>query len=389
MKRIIFLIIAACSAMLVSCEKNANPVLEVEGGAVQGILEDGIVIYKGIPFAAPPVGDLRGKPLQPVQPWEGILLADHFAPAAIQEPISKDDPIYYREFYEGEEVTYSEDCMYLNVWAPLATLKKPEAKLPVAVWIHGGAMGHGYSYEKEFDGMEWAKRGVILVTIPYRVGELGFGADGLLGFQDQITALRWVRDNIGTFGGDPSNVTIVGQSAGSISCKYLFTFPEAEPLFAKAIFHSGGGLNLMDVPPILPEGTRGEIIPEAFENGAFDRKPILMGWVAMDPAFLGKPTTEDFAARLAARGNKQVYVFDFERDLPGEGPDEPNWGAFHTFELWYSFGTLGRSWRPFTEEDYALSRRMIDAWTSFIRSGNPGWEAATPEDLHTEIFDIE
>ena len=389
MKRTLISALAALALLAIGCEKNTNPIVKVDGGSVQGTLEEGVLIYKGIPFAAPPVGELKGKALQPVQPWEGVLKATQFAPAAVQEPISKDDPIYYREFYEGEVVTYSEDCMYLNIWAPASVVGKPQSKAPVAVWIHGGAMTHGYSYEKEFDGVAWAEKGVILVTIPYRLGELGFGASGLLGFQDQISALEWVQRNIPAFGGDPANVTIVGQSAGSISCKYLFTFPEAEPLFSKAIFHSGGGLNLMENPPILPPGTRGEIIPEAFEKGAFDKKPILMGWVAQDPGFLGKESTEPFAAALAARGNKQVYVFDFERDLPGEAEGEPNWGAFHTFELWYSFGTLGRSWRPFTEADYALSQRMIDAWTGFIRSGNPGWEAATPDNLHTEVFDIQ
>ena len=368
--------------------REGNPVVTVQEGALQGVKADGVLIYKGVPFAAPPVGELRGKAPQPARPWEGILQADHFPPAAIQDPFPKDDPVYYKEFYADGDPEFSEDCLYLNVWAPASTVGRPESKAPVAVWIHGGAFSHGYSYEMERDGEEWARRGVILVTIPYRLGELGFGADGFLGFQDQIAALRWVRDNIAAFGGDPSNVTIVGQSAGAISCKYLFTYPEAAPLFHKAIFHSGGGLNLMDNPPILPKGLCGEPLPAAVENGLFDKKPILMGWVAQDPAFLGKPVTEEFASVLAARGNGNVYVYAFNRNLP-EPEGYPDWGAYHTFELWYSFGTLGRSWRPFTEADYDLSRRMIDDWTAFIRSGNPGWAPADAQDPHTQVFDIE
>ena len=365
-----------------------NPVLAVEGGKVKGIKEDEVVVYKGVPFATPPVGGLRDKPLLPVQPWKGVLTADHFADGAAQEPVSKDDPVYYREFYEGEQVRFSDDCMYLNIWAPSATVAHPEAKLPVAVWIHGGAMSHGYSFEKEFDGMEWARRGVILVTIPYRLGELGFGTPEQLGFRDQVFALQWVRRNISAFGGDPDNVTVMGQSAGAISVKYLLTFPEAGPLFARAILHSGGGVNRMDNPPILPAGTRGEIIPDAVEKGCFNKKPILMGWVAQDPAFLGEATVKEFAG-LITRDNPQVYLYAFNRDLPGEGPDEPNWGAFHSFELWYTFGTLGRSWRPFTEADKALSRRMLDDWTDFAKTGNPGWSPYTPAEPYVETFDVD
>ena len=377
---------------------SGNPVLDITGGKVQGVKEGEVLVYKGIPFAAPPVGDLRGKAPSPVLPWKGTRKADHFAPAALQDPISPDDPIYYREFYKGEELQYSEDCLSLNVWAPASAVGRPDAKAPVAVWIHGGAFSHGYSYEKEFDGAEWAKRGVILVTLAYRLGDLGFGPasqtgpgpESQLGFQDQMAALRWVRQNIGAFGGDPFNVTLMGQSAGAISVKYLLTFPEAQPLFAKAILQSGGGVNEMSGG--LPEGTRGEnhYFGRHMDSGSFDNKPIFMGWVAQDPAFLGKDSILEFAARHAARTDAApLYVYDFERNLPGEGPGEPDWGAFHSFELWYSFGTLGRSWRPFTEADYDLSRRMLDAWTGFAKTASPGWAPYTETNPHVEILDIE
>ncbi|MBQ9410584.1 MAG: carboxylesterase family protein, partial [Bacteroidales bacterium] len=225
-----------------------NPVVEVDGGKILGVKEDDVIVYRGVPFATPPLGELRDKPLQPVQPWEGIFKADRFPDAATQSGVSKEDPLYYKEFYTGGYAPTSDDCMYVNIWAPASAIGHPEAKLPVAFWIHGGAFKHGYSFEISMDGDVWAKRGVILVTIPYRLGDLGFGTDEMLGFQDQIFALEWVRDNISAFGGDPSNVTIFGGSAGAISVKHLFTMPEAQPLFAKGIMQSGGGVNRMDSP---------------------------------------------------------------------------------------------------------------------------------------------
>lgn len=371
--------------------RSGNPVLSIDGGRLQGVKEgDDVLVYKGVPFAAPPVGELRGQPLQGVQPWEGILVADKFRAAAVQAPFPKDDPLYYREFYAEGDPEYSEDCMYVNVWTPASAAGNTLAKLPVAVWIHGGALNHGYSYEKEMDGAEWARRGVILVTIPYRLGEAGFGPDGQLGFQDQVAALRWVQRNIEAFGGDPSNVTVFGQSAGAISVKYLFANPDAKPLFAKAIIQSGGGVNDMSAFPVLPKGTNGEdgYFVRAVERGCFDSKPIMIGYTAQDPGFLGKESTVEFCELVAPRTKEAVYTYEFARNLPGEAPGEMDFGAFHTAELWYTFGTLGRSWRPFTESDYELSRRMLDCWTSFARSGNPGWKAYDAAQKYIEVFDI-
>ena len=385
------ILLAALAVLAVSCGKDPNPVVKVDGGSVQGILEEDVLIYKGIPFAAPPVGELFGKDLQPVQPWEGVLKADTFRAAAMQSAKDPDDPIYYREFFADGEPQYSDDCMYLNIWAPAAAVGKANCKIPVAVWIHGGGFAQGYCFEKEMDGTEWAKRGVILVTIPYRLGAIGFNEEvGLMGLRDQITALKWVRDNIKAFGGDPSNVTIFGQSAGAMSCKYLHAFPEAEPLFARSIFQSGGGINDMTWHPTLPYGTGGLQVPGDVENGCFDRKPIMMGWVAQDPPFLGEQTTLEFADILTARTDKRpIYVYAFNRNLPGEAEGEQDLGAFHSFELWYTFGTLSRCWRPFTEADYALSARMIDVWTNFAKTGDPGFAPYTPSDKHVEIFDVE
>ena len=375
-----------CGKALEKVSRTAgNPIVKVDGGSLIGERQDdGTIVYKGVPFAAPPIGELREKPLQSVQPWDGIKVCDRFPAAAMQPAFDRSDPLYYREFYAEGDPVYSDDCMYLNIWAPAKS-----EKAPVAVWIHGGAFTHGYSFEKEMDGQAWARKGVILVTIPYRLGELGFGTPEMLGFQDQIFALRWVHDNIAAFGGDPDNVTILGQSAGAISVKYLLCNPEAQSLFAKAIIQSGGGLNVMDVPPILPVGTRGEIIPQAFENGAFDRKPIMIGFTSDDPGFLGRPTTLDFCERVSARGNDKVFAYEFARNLPGEKEGEYDFGAFHTAELWFSFATLGRSWRPFTEADYKLSAEMVDAWTSFIHDSAPGWKAWAPGTNNLKVFKIE
>ncbi|MBQ9411002.1 MAG: carboxylesterase family protein, partial [Bacteroidales bacterium] len=153
---------------------------------------------------------------------------------------------------------------------------------------------------------------------------------------------------------------------------------------------SGCGVNTMYSPPINPERTMGgDNIVRALEDGCYDSKPIMTGWVGKDPGFLGKPTILEFCDLMAARGKKDLYVFDFERDLPGEKEGEINWGAFHGSETWYIFGTLDRSWRPFTEGDHDLSERMIDAWTSFCRDGNPGWEPYTPEHHNVHIFDAQ
>lgn len=389
MKNHLFLALFSAVALF-SCQDGINQPVKVDGGLVRGVLDDDVLVYKGIPFAAPPVGELHGKELQPVQPWEGVLEADSFRAAAVQSPKDPEDPIWYKEFFADGEPEYSEDCMYLNIWAPAASVGHPADKIPVAVWIHGGGFVQGYCFEKEMDGMEWAKRGVILVTIPYRLGKIGFEENGPLGLKDQVAALKWVRDNIQAFGGDPSNVTIFGQSAGAISCKYLHTMPEAKDLFVRSIMQSGGGINDMSWHPELPEGTGGEIIPEKVEEGCFDAKPVMMGWVAQDPDFLGKQTTTEFADILTARtDSRPVFVYAFNRNLPGEAEGEMDFGAYHSYELWYMFGTLSRCWRPFTDADYALSARMLDAWTSFAKDSDPGWDAYTPTGKHIEEFDVD
>jgi para-nitrobenzyl esterase len=209
--------------------------VKVEGGMVQGTTEEGLTVYKGIPFAAPPVGDLRWKAPQPVAKWEGVLQATKFAPGPIQggnPPSGK-----------------SEDCLYLNVWTPAKTAKE---KVPVLVWIYGGGFGAGATSEKNYSGENLAKKGVVLVSIAYRVGQMGFfvhpelskespnHVSGNYGLLDMIAGLKWIQKNIAAFGGDPKKVTIFGESAGGIAVSMLCASPLAKGLFSGAISQSGG-----------------------------------------------------------------------------------------------------------------------------------------------------
>jgi len=225
---------------------NANSlVLKVEGGSIKGFLHQDIVSFKGIPFAAPPVGQLRWRAPQPVIAWEGVRDATNFANDCAQAAFGPNA--------DSISKTSSEDCLYLNVWAPSKT--NSNGKLPVMVWIHGGAFMFGSGAQADFSGDKFAKQGIVLVTINYRLGRLGFFAfpalskeqpkefKGNYAYMDQIAALKWVRKNIAAFGGDPNNVTIFGESAGGVSVQSLISIASAKNLFQKGIIESGGGRN--------------------------------------------------------------------------------------------------------------------------------------------------
>ncbi len=216
-------------------------VVSVTGGRAEGVSADGVTSFKGIPFAAPPVGNLRWRAPQPVRPWSGIRRADHFGPRCMQDP--------NRAARLGAPPTpMSEDCLYLNVWTPA---KSPHERLPVMVWIYGGAYVLGTTSRPLYDGAQLAKRGVVVVSIAYRLGAFGFLADpelsaesprhvsGNYGLRDMIAGLKWVRSNIARFGGDPVSVTIFGQSAGGAAVSMLAQSPLAEGLFQRAISESG------------------------------------------------------------------------------------------------------------------------------------------------------
>jgi len=332
-----------------SFAQQPSPV-KVQQGMVQGTLENGLTVYKGIPFAAPPVGNLRWKAPQPAAKWEGVKQATKFAPAAFQggnPPPGK-----------------SEDCLYLNIWTPSKSAKD---KIPVLVWIYGGGFSFGSTAEPGYNGEKLAKKGVVLVSIAYRVGQLGFLAhpelsaenpnqvSGNYGILDQIAALQWIQKNIAAFGGDPKKVTIFGESAGGISVSMLCASPLAKGLFQGAISESGGsfgptraktfpGENMKTLkqaeaegiayaqkvgvssvaelrkmePDKLPMGmgmgggwpiTDGFVIPDdqhrLYEAGKYNDVPVLIGYNSDEGAsFSREKTPEEYYSGVKARYGK-------------------------------------------------------------------------------------
>lgn len=320
--------------------------VRTEGGLVQGVAETGLTIYKGIPFAAPPVGDLRWRPPQPAATWDGVRVADRFGP----------DP------YQGDgKGNVSEDCLYLNIWTPATSA---DERLPVLVWIYGGGFSFGSNSTPVHNGEHLARKGVVLVTINYRVGPLGFlahpelsaesphRASGNYGLLDQIAGLKWVQRNIAAFGGDPDRVTIFGESAGGIAVSMLCASPEARGLFHGAISQSGGSFGptrpttypgenmrtlaqaeasgvayaakagvdsiaaLRQLPPDkLPAGwgsgaawpiVDGWVIPDdqyrLYESGNYNDVPILVGYNSDEGlSFAREKTPDEYAANVRTR----------------------------------------------------------------------------------------
>ena len=225
-------------------------VVKVENGAVQGLpaADPRITSFKGIPFAAPPIGENRWRAPQPAQDWDGVLKAFDFAPISMQAPTVIDkDNIYTREWAVDPDIPMDEDCLYLNVWTPACSA---DEKLPVYVWYFGGGLQVGHTAEMEFDGERIARRGIVVVTVNYRLNVFGFlchreitaeasEAPANFGHLDQQAGTRWVKRNIGAFGGDPDNITIGGQSAGGGSVLSQLTSPQNGGLFQRAIIQSG------------------------------------------------------------------------------------------------------------------------------------------------------
>jgi para-nitrobenzyl esterase len=451
-QRNIFIFFFLASIVITSCRDNS--ILNIEGGQIQGVQSgtEGVTVYRGIPYAAAPVGDLRWKEPQPVTPWEGVKIADKFGNAAYQAA-HQEGEFYQKEFFWEGDAPYSEDCLYLNVWAP--DPGKKSKNLPVAMWIHGGGYMAGWSFEPEMDGEAWAERGVILVTINYRLGIFGFLAhpelsvesphqvSGNYGILDQIAALKWIVNNISQFGGDPENITIFGQSAGAGSVQTLVASPLSKDIPAKAIIQSGGGISerpimrnmklaeaeetgktIMDwagyedlqqmraastedifsafqnymretsqfmmLSPIIDDYVLSEDFSSAALGGRISDIPYMIGSTKDDMGGLGSGDAIGKFCISREEMNGKAYAYQFARPLPG---DES--GAFHSSELWYIFHTLKRSWRPFTEGDNDLSNVMVDAWTNFARSGDPNdannekWTPFTKENPNYMIFKLD
>ena len=437
--------------------------IKTKYGNIEGVIENNCKLYKGIPFAKPPVGDLRFKAPQEVELWDGIYLADKFPNAPMQTPAPSDD-FYGKEFNSDINPQYSEDCLYLNIWTPMEA--KEGDNLPVAVWFYGGGLVSGYSAEKEFDGTEYAKRGVILITANYRVGLFGFmchpwlaeennGRCGNHGCLDELAALQWVKENIVHFGGNPSNITLFGQSSGALTSQTLVISPLTQNLVSKCIMQSGAGyengfgkngsqedfydlgekaVELLEVHSIeelrnvsaekvlevsdqligwyLEQGKGMGYEPvidgyfligdseENQRNGNYLDIPYILGSTANDICTPEGETVPKEDSQLhqgcvkwcehqIELGKIPSYVYYFKRRLPGD-----NSGAFHSADLWYTFGTLKRCWRPFTELDYKLSSEIIDYWTNFMKYGDPNglglckWNPWDNYNNEIKIFDI-
>ncbi len=396
-------------------------------------------IFKGIPFMAPPVGENRWKEPQPVQPWEGVLRCDRFAPTCMQPPYASEGGLIANEFM-GVQMPMDEDCMYLNIWTPA---ESEEEKLPVAVYFHGGAYTTGLSYLNCFDGEGFNKRGIIFVTIPYRLNIFGFLAHPLLteesehkasgnyAYLDLIAGLKWVRRNIRSFGGDPENVTIFGQSAGAGCVRAMCTSPLADGLFRRAIIQSIGVLDhkpftvwgkdlstaeqlgrdfwnycgytsveearqasaqeLLDRFMAFGREKRYETDDEQYAGGYLRFGPVerdgyFYPEISADAIRRGHhkeityvigstaneypymtPCNIAFAENEICLGRKPAYVYYFQYVPPGAEEE----GAHHSVEHHYVFQTLFRSQRPYGGFDFELSNEMADRWAAFFKTGDP------------------
>jgi para-nitrobenzyl esterase len=355
-------LLMACSSMQQGkSSKNIDiTAVNTEAGIVSGVRggDGSVSIFKGIPFAAPPVGELRWKPPVPASHWEGIRKCDVFPPSAMQ---NKPAPfaMWTKEFMAPEE-PLSEDCLYLNLWT---AAKNSDEKRPVIVWIHGGAFTGGSGSVPLYDGEEMARKGVVFITINYRLGVFGFLAhpdlskespdkvSGNYGILDQIAALQWVRNNVAAFGGDPKRVTIAGQSAGSFSVNALMVSPLAKGLFHRAIGQSGGmfgrepglersleeaeqaglkftaSLNVTSLAELRKKTTEevmkaggrsgividGYVIPPSyatFEAGKQHDVPLISGWNADDGVSFGPPAkAETFKAEAEKKYGEMTGEF--------------------------------------------------------------------------------
>lgn len=400
-------------------------------GQVQGTncQWDGVIAYKGIRYATAKRWEY---PVE-VTHWDGIYDATKYGACSYQprafynEEDVPEKAFYFNEFRRGETYTYSEDCLFLNIWVPADAT--PSSKLPVLFYIHGGGFTGGCGHEKHFDGPIWPTKGVIGVTINYRLGPLGFaclpelaaeaGHTGNYGLYDQMTALQWIQHNITSFGGDPDNVTVMGQSAGAMSVQQLCLSPLTDGLFSKAVMSSGAGVHKLLSAPTAEQNydfwrtvmedsgckTLEEFRALSVDNlftswqklKAANRKYSMVASPCLDGSFLTQSGVDALAAGKQknipylvgstshdvmpplifmmainwckaqdAQDRPKSFTWFFDRMLPGD-----NNGAWHSSDLWYWFGTLANGWRPFTDKDYALSEQMTDYLTNFAKNGNP------------------
>ena len=403
-----------------------NYIVNTPCGPLQGCAgaQEGVAAYKGIRYAT--AG--RWEYPQQVTSWDGTYDATQYGNCSYQprafynEEENLKKIFYYNEFRKGETYTYSEDCLFLNVFTP-ENAKEGDG-LPVLVYIHGGGFTGGCGHEKHFDGPVWPTKGMVAVTLNYRLGPMGFlclpqlkeeaGYTGNYGLYDQMTAIQWVKENIASFGGNPENITIMGQSAGAASVQLQSCSPLTGGLFQKAVMSSGCGLGGLMSGSMEKscsfwtevmrrcgcetlEQFRALPVQQLFEQWQLAKKEIKGGNTATFPVndgafavegskphdiyYMAGSTSEDIAPpalqamtrKWIARREKPGYTWYFNRRLPGDDN-----GAWHSADLWYWFGTLENCWRPMEEKDYQLSEQMVSYLYRFAVTGNPNKSGELP-----------
>jgi len=410
---------------------------ETEYGTVRGLpgADPRITAYKGVPFAAPPVGKNRWRAPQPCRKWKGTRDAFEFAPIPMQDIPGLGNVVYNLEWHVDTEIPISEDCLYLNVWTPA---KSKDDKLPVLVFYYGGGFQWGYTAEMELDGERLASRGIIVVSIAYRLGAFGFlshpeitkeapKAAGNFGFLDQQAGLHWVKRNIAAFGGDPERITIAGQSAGGCSvmnqlanranrdiikgaivCSGIIRFPKEQdekdlfrPLSLKEAEEKGkdffeylGVKNLEEARALDPLVIRekyakyrddhsffaGIVDGEFCTGDVFDQ--FARGECA-DVPFLTGNTTDEFIVdgeNVVERSVKEVFEEALRKDpkrrlyyyrFSPDIPGDDHPGCFHSVDLWFFFETLMKCWRPLEGRHFDLARQMANYIAAFVKCGDP------------------
>jgi para-nitrobenzyl esterase len=396
----------SAATLALSLPAAAQPVIDAPAGAVRGSIEGEINVFKGIPYAQPPVKGLRWRAPVPLPRWQGVRPATDFGPACIQ-PTTKTPNLYSPDV----PLPTSEDCLSLNVWMP-----KNAKGAPVLVWIHGGALVSGSSREPLYDGSKLAERGIIVVSINYRLGVLGWLAhpslslespkkvSGNYGLLDQIAALGWVRGNIKAFGGDPSRVTIAGESAGALSVMYLLESPLAHGLFSGAIAQSAYMVSMPELKRSVFGAPAGEAVGQMLSGGL--QAPDIAAMRGMKPQELtDRAAAMGFAPFGVVDGlvlpEQMVTAFDAGRQAPvpiiagfnqGEirslrilAPKAPADAATYEKEIRERYGDLADDFlRLYPAADYAESilattRDALYGWTAerLVRSqtalGKPGY----------------
>ncbi|HYG06240.1 MAG TPA: carboxylesterase family protein [Stenotrophomonas sp.] len=406
----------------------ADEQVTIEGGRVQGRRSDGVLVFKGIPYAAPPVGALRWRAPQPVPSWQGVREARAYGPDCMQKPFATDDAPLTTD--------PAEDCLYANVWRPADA----SAPLPVLVWIHGGGFVNGGASPPSYAGKALARQGVLVFSFNYRLGRFGTfahpqlgraGADagqlGNYGFMDQIAALQWLQRNIAAFGGDPTNVTVMGESAGVMSVHALLTSPLARGLFHKAVILSGGqpaargtlaeaeraglrfaqsqgiagddpqaivklralpaeaivgDLNLATLDASTAAGSYtfpfadGRVavdMASAYRDGRFAHVPLMVGATADDiggaDGFMIAGARE--TADLFASAGQPTWYYRFGYVAQATRPAHPN-GAAHASDIPYFLNTVGIRYGGDTRPaDQAIAATTSAYLINFLRTGNP------------------